>query len=198
MEMERKSVEALVEVKASEDGVTRIRAYALAFGNPDSYNDIITSGACDKWLASPMADRMAFCWQHDFDKVIGKITAKGVDERGMWFEADILPTRYGKDAATLIKAGAIREFSIGYRADEYHYAKTDGDSDTIRYLDAITVFEVSAVTLAANDRATLESVKSLPEAIDLSGLPDAELERLAENVETELDKRVMSKILTKQ
>ena len=63
------------------------------------------------------------CYQHNLDHVIGVITDKGIDTKGMWFEADILPTSLGKDVAMLIKAGAINEVSIGYRANEYHYEK---------------------------------------------------------------------------
>ena len=80
--MEYKNFNAALEVKQDSDGVLKIRAYALGFGNLDSTGDIIVPGACDKWLMSEMASRLALCYQHDFDKVIGKITDKGVDDRG--------------------------------------------------------------------------------------------------------------------
>lgn len=161
--MEQKSGDARLEVKAEkEGGILHIKAYGLAFGNIDSWGDIIMPGACDKFLASDAADRMALCWQHERGTVIGIITDKGVDDYGMWIEADILPTTAGKDAALLLKTGAVKEFSIGYRADKYHYEKREGYEYEIRILDEITIYEVSPVTIAANPSAIIVSAKADP------------------------------------
>jgi HK97 family phage major capsid protein len=78
----------------------------------------------------------------------------------MWFEADILPTTLGKDVIMLIKAGAINEISIGYRATEYHYEKRDGYDYELRILDAITIAEISPVTRAANPQAVITDIKA--------------------------------------
>lgn len=156
-----KSADARVEVKAVDtNGILTVRAYALAFGNVDSWGDIIMPNACDAFLASKDADRMALCWQHERQTVIGKITDKGVDDYGMWIEAEVLPTTAGKDAAILLKAGAVKEFSIGYRADSFHYEEREGYPYEIRILDAITVYECSPVTIAANPDAIVVSAKA--------------------------------------
>ena len=161
--LETKYGDARLEVKAEgENGILHIKAYALAFGNIDSWGDIIMPGALDEFLKSDAADRMALCYQHDRSTVIGKITDKGVDDYGMWIEADILPTAAGNDAAILLKSGAIKEFSIGYRADRYHYEKREGYEYDIRILDAITVYECSPVTIAANPAAIVVSAKADP------------------------------------
>lgn len=150
-----------IEVKADgESDVLHIKAYACVFGNVDSWGDIIQPGACDAFLASANADRMRLCYQHNQSEVIGVITAKGVDAIGMWFEADVLPTSTGKDVQTLLRAGALDEFSIGYYADEYHYEKRDGYRNEIRILDAITIVEVSPVTRAANEKAVILDMKN--------------------------------------
>ena len=148
------------EVKAAEDDVLHIRAYALVFGNVDSYGDIIAPKACDAYLASEEASRTKLCYQHNLSDVIGVITDKGVDDKGMWFEADILPTTLGKDVATLMKAGAINEISIGYWATEYHYEKREGYDHELRILDAITIAEISPVTRAANPQAVVTAIKA--------------------------------------
>lgn len=161
METQYKSINKPVEVKeAREDGVLTIRAYALAFGNVDSWGDIIEKGACDDFLKREDANRMRLCYQHDQREVIGKITDKGVDDYGMWIEAEILPTSTGKDVQTLIRAGAIDELSIGYRADRYHYEKQFGYQYEIRVLEAITIIEVSPVTRAANPKAVITDMKA--------------------------------------
>ena len=168
--MKEKSTEQTMQYKANlasierkdtgEDGVLHIKAYALAFGNVDSWGDIIAPGAVDEFLKSENFGRMALCYQHDAHEVIGVITEAGVDDKGMWIEADVLPTTTGKDVQTLIKAGAIKEFSIGYFADRYHYEKRDGYQYEIRILDAITIVEVSPVTRAANSQAVLIDAKN--------------------------------------
>ena len=159
-ELQTKSMQGKLELKeAREGGVMHIKAYALAFGNVDSYGDIIAGNACDDFLASEDAARMKLCYQHDRTEVIGVITDKGVDTTGMWIEADILPTTTGKDVQLLLDAGAIDEFSIGYFADKYHYVKMAGIEQDIRVLDAITVIEVSPVTRAANPKAVLTAKK---------------------------------------
>ena len=159
-QMQCKATLASIEMKDTGSAdVLHIRAYALAFGNVDSWGDIIAPGAVDAFLKSEDYGRMALCYQHDTREVIGVITDAGVDEKGMWIEADVLPTTTGKDVQTLIKARAVKEFSIGYFADEYHFEKRDGYMQDIRILDAITIVEVSPVTRAANDKAVLIDAK---------------------------------------
>lgn len=150
-----------IEVKADgENDVLHIKAYACVFGNVDSWGDIIQPGACDAFLASANAGRMRLCYQHNQNEVIGVITAKGVDAIGLWFEADVLPTSTGKDVQTLLRAGALDEFSIGYYADKYRYEKRDGYAYEIRILEAITIVEVSPVTRAANEKAVILDMKN--------------------------------------
>ena len=182
-ELQYKSICRPIEEKAQgEDGKVHIKAYALVFGNVDSYGDIIAEGACDAFLLSEDADRMRFCYQHNTNEVIGVITAKGVDETGMWIEADILPTSTGKDVGTLIKGGAINEFSIGYYANEYHFEKRTGYDYELRILDAITIVEVSPVTRAANPQAVLIEAKAEQEQKDA---PQVEEEPLNNDTEME-------------
>lgn len=161
-QMQSKATLASIEVKeaGNDSDILHIRAYALAFGNVDSWGDIIAEGAVDAFLKSEDFGRMALCYQHDTREVIGVITDAGVDAKGMWIEADVLPTTTGRDVQTLIRNGAIKEFSIGYYADKYHYEKREGFMQEIRILDAITIVEVSPVTRAANDKAVLIDAKN--------------------------------------
>lgn len=162
-DLQEKSIQGKLELKETrEDGKMHIRAYALAFGNVDSYGDVILPTACDKFLASEEANRMRLCYQHDRSEVIGVITDKGVDAYGMWIEADILPTSKGKDVQLLLDAGAINEFSIGYRTDKCYYksgVEYGLDNYEVRVLEEITVREVSLVSIAANPKAVLTDKK---------------------------------------
>ena len=159
--LETKSTEGRVEVKAvKDDGILHIKAYIMAYGNVDSWGDIILKGAGDAFLNSPDVERMALCWQHDMSTVIGKVTDKGSDDYGMWIEADILPTTAGKDAAILLKAEAVKEFSIGWYPLKWHYEKVAGYEGDVRIVEALIVREASPVTIAANIKAKLISAKN--------------------------------------
>lgn len=193
MALQYKSHAGGIEVKSKkDDGTLSIRAYALAFSNIDSYGDIIKTGACDKWLRSEDSKRCALCYQHDIHNVIGVITEKGVDDKGLWIEADILPTQQGKDVQILMQAGAIKEFSIGYYVDNYTYGKVDGQD--VRYLEEISIVEVSPVTRAANPLATLTDMKAEDMAGSLAAMPEAQLSSLHDAVEEEIAKRIISKL----
>ena len=193
MDIQYKSIASDIAVKkAKEDGVLSIRAYALAFGNIDSYGDIIKQGACDKWLASEDSKRCALCYQHSMQSVIGVITAKGVDDKGLWIEADILPTQLGKDVQVLMQAGAIKEFSIGYYADSWTYGKNNDQE--VRYLEEISIVEVSPVTRAANPLATLTDMKAEDMAGQLTSLDDEHLLALKDSIENEIAKRIFVKL----
>ena len=171
----------------SQSDKLHIRAYACAFGNVDSWGDIIAPNAVDAFLKSDDFGRMALCYQHDIREVIGVIADAGVDEKGMWIEADILPTATGKDVQTLIRGGAIKEFSIGYYADEYHFEKRDGYADSIRILDAITIIEVSPVTRAANDKAVLLDAKNDNEGQkSINPNTEEQMEQEIKNLQAEL------------
>lgn len=183
-QMQNKASLASIEVKESGSADTlHIKAYALAFGNVDSWGDIIAPNACDKFLKSEDYARMALCYQHDTREIIGVITDAGVDAKGMWIEADVLPTTTGKDVQTLIKAGAIKEFSIGYYADEYHYVTREDYMQEIRVLDAITIVEVSPVTRAANEKAVLIDAKNDNQS---NPIIEAKMEQEIKNLQAEL------------
>ena len=189
-ELLQKSFAARIEHKSdNEDGGLHIKAYVCAFGNIDTYGDIIAPSACDDFLKSEDADRMKLCFQHNSREVIGVITDKKADALGLLIEADILPTTTGKDAIVLLKAGAITEFSIGYYADRYHYEKREGYDYDVRVLEAITIIEASPVTRAANPKAILLDAKSDDFKQQLSALTDDQLVQLKEAVEVEEAKR---------
>lgn len=150
--LEYKQVATSFEVKKDGDNLY-IEGYAAKFGNVDSYNDIIQQGAFALFLTSEDAKRVRLCYQHDFDKVIGVIESMSEDEQGLIFRAKISNTTLGKDVATLLEDGAINEFSIGYRTVK----STMDEQQNIRTLQEVYLYEISPVTRAANEKATLQA-----------------------------------------
>jgi uncharacterized protein len=127
-----------------------LSGYAAYFSNIDSYKDSIQPGAFAAFLQSEEAKRLHLCYQHDFDDVIGTIEDIREDEKGLYFEAKISNTSLGRDVATLIEDGALTELSIGYSC-----RKSLNESNGVRLLTEIYLYEISIVTRAANDKAVV-------------------------------------------
>ena len=159
------------EVKVSRDETHfYVEGYGAYYGNKDSYDDMIEQGACAEFLASDDAKRAKFCWQHDFTQPIGVFEDLHEDEKGLHFRAKIANTQQGRDAAELIEAGVLDEFSIGYRVEEAEYPKDDPQG-VQRIIKKFYLYEISIVTRAANPKATLTGTERKEEAVEETEAP---------------------------
>lgn len=132
-----------------------VKGYGSIFGNKDSDNDIIEKGAYTKTLKEN-GQRVKYIYQHDISKPLGKMKEIYEDEKGLAFVAEVPKTQLGKDVLELMKYGVIEENSVGILPITKEY----DDEKDIRYLKEVKLYEVSAVTLAANDEAMINEVKS--------------------------------------
>lgn len=130
-----------------------VKGYASVFGNIDSDGDIINKGAYQKTIKEN-GYRVKYLYQHDMDKPLGKMVHLEEDEKGLIFEAEIPKTQLGKDVVELIKAGVITENSVGILP-----MVKNMNQEGYREINEVKLFEVSAVTLAANDAALILDVK---------------------------------------
>jgi HK97 family phage prohead protease len=129
-----------------------IKGYASIFGNKDSDNDIIMKGAYKKTL-SENSERVKYLYQHDMALPIGKMQELYEDEKGLMFVAKIAQTQLGKDVIELMKAGIITENSVGI------LPLKGKEQSGYREITEVKLYEISAVTLAANDQAKILDVK---------------------------------------
>jgi uncharacterized protein len=136
----------------ADDKAGIVKGYGSVFGNVDSDGDIITKGAYTKTIKEN-GSRVRYLYQHNMDWPLGKMINLYEDEKGLVFEAEIPKTRLGKDVTELIKAGVITDNSVGIlpinKAMVGNY----------REIREVKLFEISAVTLAANDQALILDVK---------------------------------------
>lgn len=130
-----------------------VTGYGSIFGNVDSDGDIMAKGCYTKTLQEN-GSRVKYCWQHDIWQPIGSFNSLVEDETGLKFEAVIPPTRLGKDALILMKNGVINENSVGFGI-----VKADYNSDGIRIIREVKLYEISCVTLAANPLALITDAK---------------------------------------
>lgn len=130
-----------------------VKGYGSIFNNVDSDGDVILKGAYTKTIAEN-GKRVKYIYQHDMYSPLGTMKSLYEDEKGLMFEALIPKTRLGKDVMQLMKGGVITENSVGFMP-----ILRDTLSNGITQIKEVKLFEISAVTLAANDQATILDVK---------------------------------------
>ena len=129
-----------------------VKGYGSYFGNKDSDNDVISKGAYQKTIKEN-GNRVKYLYQHNMMQPIGKMNELYEDDKGLVFVAEIPKTQLGKDVIELMKSGVITENSVGILPIQKE------DKGDYRELKEVKLFEVSAVTLAANDQAKIMDVK---------------------------------------
>jgi HK97 family phage prohead protease len=121
-----------------------IEGYASLFGVTDQGGDAVRPGAFAAGLArlAQKGDRVRMLWQHDPTRPIGVWDEIREDENGLWVKGRLLPeVVQAREAAALLKAGAIDGLSIGYRT-----IRAERDQKGRRVLAEIELWEVSLVT----------------------------------------------------
>ena len=133
----------------------RVTGFLSAFGNIDHDNDIIVKGAYAKTIVERKGN-IFFLSQHDWSKPLGKFDVLEEQEKGLYFEAEIVNTSYGLDTLKLYEAGVVAEHSVGFTT-----IQSDFDQKTnIRTIKEIKLYEGSAVTLGANSNTPYLGMKS--------------------------------------
>lgn len=152
-----------LEIKSIE-ATGEFSGYGSVFGNEDSYGDIVVKGAFEKTLSEydKRKSLPSLLWQHRQDQPIGVYTDMKEDDNGLYVEGQLLvdSVSQAKEAHALMSAGAVRGLSIGYAlrsAEAYDY---DPEKDVF-LLKEIDLYEVSVVTIPANDEARVDTVKSM-------------------------------------
>ena len=142
----------LGELIDADDKKRIVKGYGSYFDNMDSDGDIIRRGAYKKTIKEN-GDRVRYIYQHNMAQPLGKMNMLEEDDKGLMFEAEIADTTLGNDVYELLNMGVITENSVGILPMQKEFK---GD---YREITEVKLYEVSAVTLAANDQAKIMSVK---------------------------------------
>lgn len=151
---------SLLELKAVDED-KRILTGIATTPSTDRMGDIVEPKGAEFKLPIP------FLWQHDSRQPIGHVTKAKVTSAGIEVEVQIAKI---DEAGTLkdrvdeawqsIKSGLVRGMSIGFSAVES--ARIEGTYG-MRFLKWLWL-ELSAVTIAANGDATIQTIKSIDKA----------------------------------
>ena len=132
---------------------------------PDSYGDIIEPGAFTKTIEKRKATGHPFplCLNHDFDKVIGRVDTIEDQENGPFYEANFYKTGLAQDVREWMKDDdPIFQNSFAYdvlkRRDPTPEEKALGIKNV---LQEIELYEISIVTVPANQNAVVTEVKGV-------------------------------------
>ena len=155
------------EVKAAPDqGEGVFSGYASTYDR-DLYDDVIVKGAFAECLQADFkgtGEGIPIYWNHDYStpmNLIGASVSAVEDDKGLFFTGRLdLDSPEGARAYAHLKAGRVHQMSIGFICQETAYVKSDGDRYAHRELRKVKLFEVSLVTVAANQRAEVDEVKA--------------------------------------
>ena len=146
------------KLKNFDEETRVVKGLAAGFGNKDSDNDIIKAGAFNrtiKALGPEGRDMIKLCAQHNMEQPIGSILKLEETPDGLYIEAKFGTHTLGDDYYRMTKEGIINEFSVGFAAIQKE-ENTDGGYD----FSEVKLYEVSMVTVAANDKAVVTDIKS--------------------------------------
>ena len=152
-----------IELKSNEVG--GISGFFSTYDKtPDSYGDIIEPGAFTETLKKREESGHPFplCWNHDFSAVIGAVDSVKDTDKGPYIEAHFLDTTLAQDVRKMLQSGAVYQFSFAYDVLGARVPDEDEKKSGIQnVLTKLEVFEISVVTVPANQNAVATEVKSV-------------------------------------
>lgn len=161
-----------VRVKAGPaDGLEegQFAAYASVFGNKDSHGDVVVKGAfadtLAKWAARSAEIPLLFGHRMDDpDFNIGHVVEAVEDDHGLLVTAQLdLESPKGAQVYRMLKGRRVDQMSFAYDVAEGGPVKRDGDE--FYELRALDLYEVSVVTIGANQETEILAVKAQADAL---------------------------------
>jgi HK97 family phage prohead protease len=141
-----------IEVKDLTDTGT-FTGYAAVFNNVDQGGDRILPGAFAETLGRKSS--VPLLWSHNPDQLIGTAGNLSEDRRGLKFTGEfVLEVPQAVSTYALMKKGAVRGISIGYRAVK---SAREGD---VRVLQVLDLIECSLTAFPMNEKAVVTEVKT--------------------------------------
>ena len=133
----------------------RFAGYAAIFDRPDRGGDVVRAGAFERSLKRGAP--VPLLWQHEAGRPIGRIEYLREDQRGLRVIGRLSAGADGKQAAALLKEGALGGLSFGYRVREARGDPSTGSG--LRELTDLELVEVSLVTFPMQPKARVHSLQ---------------------------------------
>ena len=140
-------------IKKDAKGHMTIEGFANT-SDKDRVGDVVLPSAFKNTIAEYM-DNPILLFQHDWDKLVGKITEFKIidddndDRKGLWVKANISNAKDVDDVRTKIQEESLKTFSIGYNEID-----SDWDKETsTNIINELELLEISIVTVPCNQFA---------------------------------------------
>lgn len=152
------------DVLYKDEGNGSIEGYASTWiRKADSWGDVVAKGAFTKTLKERWNGGVGipFIWAHQIDNLksfIGTAMADE-DEKGLHFIAAFDDTEEAQKVRQLYKDGRLRKFSFAYDVLKAGMVTLE-DGAKANELQELDLYEISAVTVPANDDASVVDVKA--------------------------------------
>lgn len=169
-----------VKIKAGPDdglGEGQFTAYASVFGNVDSYGDVVAPGAFADDLKAweDSGNPIPLLFGHnmsDPDYNLGHVVSATEDDKGLLVTAQLdLENPKALQTYRMLKGRRINQMSFAYdvlEGGDAQREKADGTKESYYELRKLKVYEVSVVTIGANQETEVLAVKTAADAL-LSG-----------------------------
>jgi HK97 family phage prohead protease len=143
-----------------------VTGYFSIFNIEDDDGDLIQPGAFSKTIAEKGqagTNRIKHLHQHKTDEVLSKPKLQE-DERGLYFESEIVQTTLGRDVMKLYDNGVLDEHSIGFMPVKEVFDR----EREVNIIKEIDLWEGSTVTWGAQMQARVDAkeLKHIKSKID--------------------------------
>ena len=133
----------------------KIAGYANTIAK-DRAGDVVTAQAWAKGVENYRRNPVLL-YQHKHDNPIGRVDKITVDKKGIFVEAAVSEAaEKNHGVQTLIKDGALKSFSVGFRVKDGKYNSND---DTMMITD-VELLEISVVSVPCNQDSLFSIRKS--------------------------------------
>ena len=157
------------ESKAFKKGTKSLKIAGYANTTvKDRAGDVVTAEAWAKGVEN-FRRNPVLLYQHKHDCPIGKVEKIQVDKKGLYVEGMISEAAEKTHGVqTLVKDGALKSFSVGFRVKDGKYNREDDSM----YITDVELLEISVVSVPCNQdslfsiRKSFESEKDYKEFVD--------------------------------
>lgn len=153
------------ESEAESGGAGSFQGYGSVFNSVDRVGDRIIPGAYAETLSKFVADGF-IGWGHDWNDPVATVDKAEERTKGLWIKATFHTHPEAQRARGIVRErmdrGKSMGLSIGYQALEWKWVKDEGQDWETREITKIDLYEVSLVTVPAEPKARVSSIKGLP------------------------------------
>lgn len=173
--------------------VNEVGKYSHTLGVRKKFKERILPGAFTRALSQD--NDIHFLAEHDANKILASTRNNSLklveDSKGLYMEADISATSYGKDYHTLIKDGILRNMSFGFNVLKDKWKKLN-DGTYTRDISELRLFEVSVVTNPAYPQSTISArgfniIEDVDIPADVENMEENNMEKRKEEVVTKVE-----------